>query len=459
MGIILSLDIGTSKLCAMAFCTQQLQPLVIRTQPNRLDVVGLQTGWHEQEVVQIREEALELLKVVGKEAGGEIVGISITGQMHGVLLVDKSLAPLSNLITWRDQRVLDGGINLEEMKTQFKPLTGCGLHAGYGGATLAWLAREGLLKPDIKAVTIADYMASLLTGRLATEPTHAASWGIYNLHRGNWEIPLVTRLGITPEVLPEIIPTMCAQGNVTEYYRRRLGLTGEVQVAATIGDNQACILGAAGLADDAMVLNLGTGGQISVVRRHAEMTVGMETRPMPFGHFILVGASLCGGWSYAYLMQFFQQTIQFFTGIELPDDKVYETMNRLAAEATMRPNIPQMDTRFAGTRSEPKRKGALTDIDTSNLTPGQLVLASIRGMVHELLHMVPSTIRAEIRQMVASGNAVRKNPMMQRVIAEQFGRSCKVSEVQEEAVLGAARAACVGLGYRRVEDLRRELTY
>lgn len=457
MAIILSLDIGTSKLCAMTFCSERLKPLAVQVQPNRSEVPGLEPGRHEQDAARIREDSLALLAAVSKEASsaGDVAGISITGQMHGVLLVDCSLTPRANLMTWQDQRALQAGLDLKQVSEPFRAETGCGLHPGYGGATLAWLARHGALDRGLKTVTIADYLAAVLSGRIATEPTHAASWGIYNLHTGRWQASLITKLGIRPGVLPEIIPTLRAQGFVTDPYRRRLGLTGEVQVAATVGDNQASVLGALGFADDAAVLNLGTGGQISIVRRQAQTVPCMETRPMPFGRFILVGAALCGGWSYAYLMQFFRQTVRAFARVELADQQVYATMNRLAAKAAQRPTAPpQVDTRFAGTRGEPERRGRITGIDTTNLTPGHLALGFLHGMVRELSEMVPRPVLAEVREIAASGNAARENPLVREAVERQFGRACRSSGVHEEAVLGAALGACVGLGFRSEKDIR-----
>lgn len=59
-----------------------------------------------------------------------------------------------------------------------------------------------------------------------------------------------------------------------------------------IGDNQASIMGVAGLARDVAVVNLGTGGQISIPQPEPVWVDGFETRPMPLGGYVLVGASL-----------------------------------------------------------------------------------------------------------------------------------------------------------------------
>ena len=80
------------------------------------------------------------------------------------------------------------------------------------------------------------------------------------------------------------------------------------------------------------VVNLGTGGQVSVPHRDYSFVQSLETRPMPFGGFILVGASICGGWSYSYLCSFYQQIIRELSGVELSEAEIYTKMNKLAAK-------------------------------------------------------------------------------------------------------------------------------
>ena len=109
MAALVSLDIGTSKLCALALKIETLEPLAVYSIPNDADVAGLPDGYHEQDPTRLRDRVYELLallladKAVRRE---DIVGLGITGQMHGVLLVDPDLRPTTNLITWRDRRVL-----------------------------------------------------------------------------------------------------------------------------------------------------------------------------------------------------------------------------------------------------------------------------------------------------------------------------------------------------------------
>jgi len=453
--VVVSLDIGTSNLCALALSCGSLQPVAIRTQANDAEIKNLPTGRHEQDPLRIRDLGLGLLQKLLSERevrANEVVGIGITGQMHGVLLVNSEMEPQSNLITWRDQRIQDS-----EIRTQYSERTGCRLHRGYGGATLQWLAKNGKLSKGAVALTIADYVAAHLTGVIATEATHAASWGIFNLQEGMWDAEAIDKLGIAADVFPTVVSTAKPLGNIRPALAQQLGLGSGVQVCSPLGDNQASIIGAAGFVSDAAVLNLGTGGQISIPQDDYKFVETLETRPMPFGGFILVGASLCAGLTYRYLQKFIQATVKEFAGTEPSDEDIYSRMNSIAEQTPEGAMGISVDTRFSGTRLNPNLRGSISGIGVENFTPANLTRGFVEGMVRELADMASAAGIKNFTRIIASGNAVRKNHMVSEVIESIFGLPCYISSNQEEAALGAAYAAAIGLGLASKDDIRPEL--
>ncbi|MBW8042492.1 MAG: hypothetical protein FVQ85_21200 [Planctomycetes bacterium] len=460
--VVLSLDIGTSNLCALALSCDSRQPAAICSQVNDTEIRELPAGYHEQDPLRIRDLCFELIQKLLNEKNvreNDVVGIGITGQMHGVLLVSSELQPQSNLITWRDQRTLasdkPGSINetVEALDADIQHRTGCHLHSGYGGATLQWLAKNGKLTEGAVALTIADYVAGCLTGVTATEGTHAASWGIFNLQKSQWDSEAIDKLGITEDVLPRVLPTARPLGNVQPALAKQLGLGSGVQVCSPLGDNQASIIGTAGFADDVAVLNLGTGGQISVPQNDYKFVETFETRPMPFGGFILVGASLCGGWAYECLRKFIQATVREFAGAEPGDEEIYSRMNALAAESPEGASGISVDTRFSGTRYKPNLRGSISGIGVENFTVANLTRGFVEGMVRELADMASAGGIKDFTRIIASGNAVYKNPVVSEVIESIFGLPCYISSGREETALGAAYAAAIGLGLVSMDDI------
>ena len=402
-------------------------------------------GWAEQNPEDWWKATVESIRQVLAHAGGDrITGIGLTGQMHGLLLVDAHLNPLTNLITWQDTRAAaELPAWQEKIGPQAPARLGCRLSAGYGGASLAWLARHGPLPEDARALSIAGFLAASLCAKAACDPTHAASWGLYNLLAGCWDMPTIDALGIPPELLPILRPACLPLAHLSPSAQESLGLGPGVTVSSPLGDNQAGVYGLAGGDPQVLILNLGTGGQVSTPQAAYAHHSGLETRPMPFQGFIQVGSSLCAGWSYAYLRQFYQAVLREIGGIELSDEAVYERMNALVEGAAS--DGLAFDTRFDGSRLEPWLRGSLTGIDTHNFSPAALTRALSEGMVEELYNLAQAAGLQDTHRIIAAGNAVRKNPTLAQVISRRFGLHCEVSEHREEAALGAALATAAGL--------------
>lgn len=459
--MILSIDLGTSKLCAAVIDPTTGHALAARSCANDTDVASLADDLHEQTPVRTRDLCFDLMRQVLRDdavAGQPVDAIGISGQMHGVLLADRDLRPLTNLITWRDRRTAREGAgsigeSLALLDTGAERRTGCKLAVGYGGAAIRWLDRNGLLPSACTALTIAGYIAASMTGRLAIDETHAASWGILDLSRNAWDEESVSRLGIRTNVLPRIELSGRPLSSVTDDCREKLGIEGDAIVCSPVGDCQASVIGCAGFSADTVVLNLGTGGQISVPCPNGEHTEELDAWPMPFGGFLQLGAVLCGGWSYAYLRSFLQDTVRELCGVELSDEEVYARMNALAASAEPGAGGLTVDTRFSGTRRDESVTGSIARIDTSNLTPANLCLALLEGLVRDLHAIYLTSASQDAKRLIASGNAVRKNPVLRSVICKAFDLECLMSSLPEEATRGAAYAAAVGTGLVSGEEI------
>lgn len=446
MAFVLGLDMGTSKICALALNAATGEPGAVVSTASRADIPALPAGWREQDPESIFQTVCECVRGLLADPAlrdAEIAGVGITGQMHGVLVVDRALKPLTSLITWQDQRtagsVLDSA--REALGPQAFSRHGCHLHAGYGAATLQWLLSQGRFPEGACALSLADYLVARLTGGRATEPTHAASWGILDLGSNDWDAGALDALGIPRELLPPVQPSAQPVGVLLPDVAQTLGLPDGIPVCAPVGDNQASVIAAAGLDLDAIVLNLGTGGQISVPSRECVCAPGLETRPMPFGGWLTVGASLCGGWAYAYLCDFFRSVAQEMTGQTVSRDQAFERLNVLAAAAPAGCEGLRADTRFSGTRNEPALRGSLQHLDSTNFTPANLARAVLEGMVRELADLGRLAGLGTASRVVASGNAVRKNPILKSLIEETFQLPCSLALHSEEAALGAALCA------------------
>ena len=161
---------------------------------------------------------------------------------------------------------------------------GCRIRHGYGAATLVWLVRRGARREAAAgACTAAGWVAARLTGgRPATDPTFAASWGIYDLVRGSWNEAFVDRLGLPARLLPPVRPAGEALGGLSGEAARATGLPAGLPVFNPVGDTQASFLGSVPEVAGTALVNLGTGGQVCwAVPAFEPPGERVEKRPLP----------------------------------------------------------------------------------------------------------------------------------------------------------------------------------
>jgi len=423
----LGLDIGTTSVCAVV-CSACGGVLASRTAKNDSFLPG--EAWERiQDPQIICHIAMQLLEEL-LAAHPDTEAIGVTGQMHGILYVDSRGNAVSPLYTWQDGRGSlphPGGGSWAEYLSR---LTGYPLATGYGLVTHAWNLHHGLVPETAeKLCTIQDYLAMKLAGRCTpvTDATDAASLGMYDLQSHCFDPAALFKAKIDEAMLPEVVSDP----------RLGCGRLG-IPVFAAIGDNQASFLGATEGRRDALLVNMGTGGQISIYSPDYLQTDTLETRPFPEGGWLLVGASLCGGRSYALLEAFFRETVKMVTGEEC---SAYEAMDRTLENAAGLTDLPQVCTLFQGTRKEPALRGSITGLTPDNFTPAHLLKGLMQGMSRELFDLYRGYLTkggTPPAAIIGSGNGLRRNRHLCRVFEETFSCPLTLAKNLEEAACGAA---------------------
>lgn len=372
---------------------------------------------------------------------GRPEGIGVTGQMHGMLYVDEAGNAISPLYTWQDGRgnlPLRGGrsaVELLKEKTEDPGL----LASGYGIVTHYYLGETGGIPENaVKMTTIGDYVAMKLCGRESPliGADMAASWGCYDLEKKEFRYEELARAGVEIAYLPQAEKRHCLMGNTIEAENIPAG----IPVTLAIGDNQASFLGAAGQYPDAVLLNVGTGSQISFLsERYVPWEDPIELRPCTEDTYLLVGASLCGGRAYAMLEQFYREVAGNGAG------GYYDTMYRQAREFIEKYGAQaawDVRTTFSGTRKNPEERGQIRNIGAENFHPGAMTVGVMKGILQELYeqYRIMSRLTGKTAAcLVGSGNGIRRNPIMRELAEDLFGLPMMIPEYAEEAACGAVR--------------------
>src|SRR5262245_51675481 len=213
MPLLLGLDLGTTTVTAVALECERHELRAVHTLPTPPETTRpaeKERGRREHDASALLDAGLACLRELVERLGpavGEVVGLGLTGQQHGVVVVDRSGRPLTPFIGWQDQRgneaVEDeeGGAFVERARRLAGPdasdRTGCRLATGYMGTTLFWLRRHGLLPKEGTACFLTDLASARWSGAtVATDPTGAASSGLLDIERCDWDQAILHALGL-----------------------------------------------------------------------------------------------------------------------------------------------------------------------------------------------------------------------------------------------------------------------
>ncbi len=436
----IGIDIGTSSICGIIFDADsgKIESL---TKENRTLTEGVESWEKIQHPADIMR-TVESIITVFLSTCSDIGGIGITGQMHGILYVDCEGNAVSPLLTWEDGRGNHPYDKDQTYSGYLKERSGYDLASGYGLVTHFYNLKNNLVPREAdRLCTIMDYAGMKLTGRKSplTDFTNGASLGFFDLKNLCFDTSCLKRLGIDPRILPETAGSATFSGLYG----------GSIPVYSAIGDNQASYIGSVSDPDNSVLVTVGTGSQISVFTPEYIKIETLDTRPFPGGGYLIAGAALCGGRAFEILQLFFSQTLTYFTGSSPEKESLYRKMTSLEYPAGSG-DIPLVDTLLAGKRSDPLLRGRITNISTSNLTPGNLVIAFLRGISNELFDfygMIPASVRDRKSILVGSGNAIRKNKLLREAFEERFNKKLIVPAHAEEAAYGASLCAVVGSGH------------
>ena len=435
----LGIDIGTSSICGIVYNTVS-KDIVSIAKINNTDMLSCNVWEKVQDANAIVDIVLDLIQELRIQYP-DIKGIGLSGQMHGILYVNAEGEAVSPLYTWQDMRgsllYKDGMSYAAYLSKQ----TGFPLSTGFGLVTHYYNKVNSLVPQNaVKLCTIMDYTAIRLTGKCEplVDCSNAASLGFFDKEKLAFDKEALWNVGIDNSILPEIGKAFS-----------RVGHYENISVYTAIGDNQASFLGSIRDIRHSIHITVGTSSQISVYSEDYVNVPLLDTRPLPGGGYILVGAALCGGCSFSLLKKFFSETIKLYTGEEMDDTDLYKIMVSVPYKEVQEDDI-RVETLFGGTRSHPEKRGKIMNISCLNWHPENLIRGFLEGMSQELYdfyQLLPNSVRERKTILVGSGNGIKRNPLLCQILEERFKCHLQVSACREEAALGACICGMVGNGY------------
>jgi sugar (pentulose or hexulose) kinase len=466
-GPALGIDIGTGKIAAVI-----LDPagsiLAVASRPHQA-AISAPPGHFEQDPQKLYSVVRDVVRELPEPLREQVRSVGLTGQMHGVVLVDAQNLPVSPLITWQDQRVLT-----DNFFAQLQDRLNKWVFVGYGLVTLAYLCTKKLLPSNAACgSTIHAWLASRLCGmnRPVLDPTDAHSWGLFEgFLDEQWDRSEISLAGIPQDIIPDIVPTGNRIGNLSESMAAEFGLPKDAAVFAALGDNQASIVATLENPQTDLGLTLGTGGQLSAViqlderyfkgldqqsfaDRYQELTgrhpgkakyrkvisESYELRPfLGDKQRLAVAALLCGGSAWNWLAESVHRWMADLGTAPIDPTELFARLNEKGLKSHSRVLVRP---HFLGERFDPELRGRIDGLDLNPLDIGALARGVAKGIADSLRIMMPYPFLKKRKRIVASGNALRRNPLLVKAAEEVFGLPVVLSPYTEEAACGAARIA------------------
>jgi xylulokinase len=447
---LLGIDLGTSSVRALLLDVDRHVHSVCAV---GYPVLHPSPGWSEQEPDawwQATKDAVARVLRMSHLEPGQIRAIGLSGQMHGLVLVDGQGRALRPAIVWLDQRSEEESARLSESvgSRELFRTTGMQSAPGIYATSLMWVQRH---EPDVHeraawALLPKDYIRLRMTGEVATDPTDASGSLLFDIRRRTWSEGLVNRAGLRPDMLPHVEESDTASG-LTKEAASELRLIAGTPVAIGGGDQAMSAIGSGLLNPGLVRCAIGTGGQtIAVVRNtDIQMESGLNVlcHALP-NSWLLMGATLSAGLA----LQWFHAAFDRDGSLDFNPNGSYAA---LAAEAKAVPPgseglffLPYLvGDRIASTRSHLRASFIGVDLLHGR---GHFIRSIMEGVAYSMKDSLIAfeKLGVPMEAVIASGGAAQSD-LWRWIQANVYAKDVLVTGNSEHSAIGAAIVAGVAI--------------
>jgi xylulokinase len=375
----------------------------------------------------------------------EIAAIGLTGQMHGLVLLDENGEVLRPAILWNDQRT---GRQCDEIrarlgKDRLIQITGNDALTGFTAPKILWVQQN---EPEIWAKTRhillpKDFIRYKLTGEFAIDKAGGAGTILFDLKTRTWSEEVTTALEIPPSLLPATFEGPEITGWISQVAASETGLTAGTPVVGGGGDQAAQAVGVGAVQPGIIALTLGTSGVVFAATE--EPLIEPEGRLHAFCH------AVPDRWHFMGVMLSAAGSLQWYRDTFFPD----ADFDELVSEAESAPLgcegllfLPYL-TGERTPHPDPLARGAFVGLtirhNRDHVT--RAVLEGVSFGIKDSFELIRASGLAAIEQVRISGGGARSATWRQ-IMANVLGAELVTVNTTEGAAFGAALLAGVGAG-------------
>ena len=411
--------------------------------------------WSEQDPALWWHGTMESIRRVLASTGADpaaIKGIGLTGQMHGLVLLDEKGDVLRPAILWNDQRTGPqcDAMRLKLGREKLIQITGNDALTGFTAPKILWVQEH---EPDIwekvrHILLPKDYVRYKLTGEFAIDRADGAGTILFDLAQRDWSAEVLRALDIPAEYLPQTYEGTDCTGSLSPAVASDLGLPTGIPVFGGGGDQAASAVGTGAVMAGVVSLSLGTSGVVFATTDGP--TIEPEGRLHAFCHSVpgkwhLMGVMLSAAGSLRWHRDTFapgaayDALLQPVSGIPAGSDGLL-FLPYLTGERTPHPD-PLARAAFVGLTV---RHGF------AHLT--RAVLEGVSFGLRDSFELMKRAGLASISQVRVTGGGAR-SPLWRQILADVLQAEIVTVNTTEGAAYGAALLAATGAGaFQSVES-------
>ncbi|MCD6405361.1 MAG: xylulokinase [Planctomycetes bacterium] len=391
----------------------------------------------------------------------DIAAVGLSGQMHGLVLLDEADNVIRPAILWDDQRAAAECAEIEEGFGREKLLEiACNpALAGFTAPKIAWIQKH---EPDSWARTRRillpkDYIRLRLAGEYATDVADASGMLLLDVRKRDWSDEILSFLNVDRRLLPRLYESPDVTGAVTAEAAAATGLAEGTPVVAGAGDQAAAAVGNGIVTGGSVSATLGTSGVIFAAT-DAPLPDVPRGRVHAFCHAVpgmwhIMGVVLSAGGSLQWVRNELAEAERAEAqrrGVDVYD-VLCEKALKIPPGAEGLIFLPYL----AGERSplnDPYARGAWIGL-TVRHGKGHLVRAVVEGATFAMLESlnVVKELGGEVNEIRLSGGGATSR-LWQSVQASVYNQPVSLLEVSEGSAYGAALLAMVGAGFYATVD-------
>ncbi|MEX2115634.1 MAG: xylulokinase [Bacteroidota bacterium] len=451
---LIGLDIGTSGAKALVV---NARGRVLATAFSAYPMSTAHPLWAEQNTEdwwRATKRVLRAVLIQARVRAVEVRGIGLTGQMHGLVLLDEAGSVLRPCIMWNDQRT---GAECEQItqnigSARLLELTGNPALPGFTAPKILWVRTHEprIYERATHVLLPKDYIRYRLTGDFVSEMSDASGTSLLDVRNRRWSSEILTSLEIPERWLPELVESPNRTGVISTMAAKATGLKAGTPVIAGGGDQAAGAVGSGTVTEGVISVTIGTSG---VVFAHSDKyRVEPQGRLHAFCHAVpgswhLMGVTLSAGGSLRWIR-----------------DRLCVEEKVLARKRGVDPYVVMMQT---AAKSPAGSEGLLFLPYLSGERtpyPDPLARAALIGLTlrHDKSHIIRSVLEGVafslrdcfelMRPMGIPVNEVRvsgggaRSPLWRQILSDVLQTPLSTVTTTEGAPYGAALLAGVGSG-------------